>query len=309
MWGAPVAKELGLLTASFTVIVLADRDRSDAMTWHDSLVRAIQETGRPAEVVYAISDRCKDVLVALDARCHQGTPLEIVTLAHWYDETAAIQAALQRAAAPEVVTVALGTTVDGKRLRDLLATLDQADLAVLMRGHPRPLVDKLAIRLFGAALASAGRQLRAYARPALERIVDRSVSFRLLTLYASWQGLRIGEVEAGGSSLLRTGPFRALVDGLSVLFLFALLDFAKRPLRLFGLVGACSLLLGLAITLPPVADRLLLDQALADDPALLPGLLLSALGVQCCVIGLVAELLVFMRSRALGDGAVGRVAG
>lgn len=297
------------MTASFTVIALASRDRGDVATWHTSLLQAVEATGRAAEIVYAIGDRCPGTLLALEAQGHQGAKVQIVTLTHWYDETAAVQAALRRTSAPAIVTLGVGTTIEGRRLGDLLAGLDRADLAVLASRRPEPLVDRLARHLFGVPLVAPGCRPRAFRRSALEQVADRSVEFPLLPLYAGWQGLRLAEIEPDDGVTPRPDRPRTVADGFSVVFLFASLSFAKRPLRLFGLAGMLALLVGLAITLPPVAARLLHGEALADDPALLPGLLLTALGLQAGVIGLVAELLVFMRSRALGDGGCGRIAG
>jgi hypothetical protein len=304
----PPVKDNRPVSASFTVIALASRDHGDVAKWQAGLLRAIEATGRTAEIVGAIGDRCPGIHAALEAGRNRGTPLEIVTLHHWYDETVAVQAALRVASAPAIVTLGVGTTVDGRQLGDLLAALDRADLAVLASRRPVPLADRLARRLFGVPLAAPAHRLRAFRRSALERVADRSVAFPLLPLYAGWQGLRLAEVEPDDLPP-RSGRWRTVIDGLSVMFLFVLLDFAKRPLRLFGLAGTLAFLVGLAITLPPVAARLLHGEALADDPALLPGLLLTALGLQSGIIGLVAELLVFMRSRALGDGAGGRIAG
>lgn len=290
------------MSPSFTVIALAARDPRDSEAWLARLDRAIRRSGRAAEIVYAISDCCPALQEALAARQRAGARFELVTLTHWYDEAAAVQAGLARTGAPDVLTVQAGTALEGEHIIELLAALERADVALPQSGS-RPLLDALSTHLFGVGPGLAGRRLRACRRTALERVADRSVAFPLFDWYALWQGLRVEAVPLAGLRL-RHGPFIGLRAGVSLLFLYALLDFAKRPLRLFGLCGVLAFAFGLALTLPPVIERLVHGQALADDPVLLPGLLLTALGIQCGVIGLVAELLVSVRSHLLGDAPV-----
>jgi hypothetical protein len=128
-----------------------------------------------------------------------------------------------------------------------------------------------------------------------------------MPLFAAWQGLLVREVEVRLAAPPRRPLLRCASLAVGMPFLYLLLSFTKRPLQLFGLAGAAALLAGLALTLPMVIARLFLGEALADQPALIPGLLLCALGLQCAVVGLVAELLIFARNRAVEDYVVERM--
>jgi hypothetical protein len=56
-----------------------------------------------------------------------------------------------------------------------------------------------------------------------------------------------------------------------------------------------------------VIERLFLEQALADRPALLLSTLLVVLGLQIFALGLLGELIIFTHARAIKDYQVDRV--
>jgi hypothetical protein len=87
------------------------------------------------------------------------------------------------------------------------------------------------------------------------------------------------------------------LDLITVKFL---LDFATRPIQIFGLVGLVCLLLGTGLGVYLSILRLFFDQPLADRPLLLLAILLVILGVQLLIMGLLAELVVRTYHEAQG---------
>jgi hypothetical protein len=68
------------------------------------------------------------------------------------------------------------------------------------------------------------------------------------------------------------------------------LNYATRPLQIFGLVGLGLAVPGMAITAYLAFIRLFGDQSIGNRPLLLFGILLVSTGVQLITIGLLAEL-------------------
>ena len=71
-----------------------------------------------------------------------------------------------------------------------------------------------------------------------------------------------------------------------------MLNYATRPLQIFGMAGMLSLAIGMVITGYLTILRLFFGEALSDRPILLLGVLLIMLGVQLILMGLLGELIV-----------------
>lgn len=297
------------------LVVLVERDLAGLAGWHDAIVATLGSAGCEHEIVYAVSDRCRRALGELERLRTQGGALAVMPLAHWFDRVAAVQRALRHGRGERVLVVPAGGDVADRELPRLLETLAEADVAVARRDAvarrwvTRPL-DRLARALFGIPFGDPTCRTRAYRRGALEAVGDRSVPYALTPLLAHWQGMAVHEVAVGAQPTRVRLPW-ALTDGagyaIATAFLYLLLSFAKRPLQLFGAVGGIALLVGLALVVPMALARLAFGEPMADEPALVPGLLLIALGVQCAAIGLLAEVLVYARNRAIKDYVVERM--
>ncbi len=88
--------------------------------------------------------------------------------------------------------------------------------------------------------------------------------------------------------------------------MFFLSHYTRRPLRLFGAVGALFSAIGGGIMLWLGAARLMGDP-IAGRPILILGALLLGLGVQAFTIGLLGELLLFFQARDVRDYRVAEV--
>ena len=89
--------------------------------------------------------------------------------------------------------------------------------------------------------------------------------------------------------------------------IFFLIKFTKKPLRFFGLVGSTLFGLGVVITAYIVGERLFLDTALADRPALILSSLLIVLGIQIIAIGLIGEIIIFTHAKEIKEYKIDRI--
>src|SRR5690606_20249615 len=152
---------------------------------------------------------------------------------------------------------------------------------------------------------------RAMKRRVLEEIELYGEQHRFLPVLANRKGFRVAEVELRQSPEDRfDGAYRAreyvhrLLDIFTVFFL---VRFTHKPLRFFGMVGAATFGVGALITAWLVLERLLLDRALADRPALLLSSLLVVLGMQVFALGLIGELIIFTHARDIKDYQIDEV--
>ncbi len=120
--------------------------------------------------------------------------------------------------------------------------------------------------------------------------------FRFLPIVAEREGFRVIEVPVaqhpggGQTRVYRPGVYLGWM--IDILGIFFLLRFTYRPLRFFGSLGAAFGLLGGGILVILVIQRFFGNQAMADRPLLLLGVLLVTLGVQAVALGLIGEIVV-----------------
>ena len=81
---------------------------------------------------------------------------------------------------------------------------------------------------------------------------------------------------------------RVVLDLITVKFL---LGYSKRPIHLFGVVGAASGILGTLILSMLTYQRLFQDVPMGNRPLLALGVMLVIIGLQFVVFGLLAEVL------------------
>lgn len=124
---------------------------------------------------------------------------------------------------------------------------------------------------------------------------------RYLTVIAHHAGYRVAEVpvehHARMSGRSKYGParfWRGFADLVTVRFL---MSYENRPSHLFGGFGAVSLVAGLGILLYLTGVKLT-GEAIGGRPLLLAGVLLTVVGLQLTLFGLLAELVVHARNRS-----------
>jgi glycosyltransferase involved in cell wall biosynthesis len=122
---------------------------------------------------------------------------------------------------------------------------------------------------------------------------------RYLTVIAHGLGYRVAEVPvehhprlAGESKYGLARFWRGFADLLTVRFL---LSYEHRPSHLFGGVGLVTLLLGLG-TLAYLTVVKISGSAIGDRPLLIGGVLMTMVGLQLVLFGLLAELVVHARN-------------
>jgi glycosyltransferase involved in cell wall biosynthesis len=129
---------------------------------------------------------------------------------------------------------------------------------------------------------------------------------RYLTVIAYQAGYRVTEVpvqhHARMSGSSKYGParfWRGFSDLLTVRFL---MSYENRPSHLFGGFGAVSFVLGIGILLYLTGVKIA-GNAIGGRPLLLAGVLLTVVGLQLTLFGLLAELVVHARNRTRRAGS------
>jgi glycosyltransferase involved in cell wall biosynthesis len=222
-----------------------------------------------------------------------------------YGQTAAMVAGFEHARGDVIVPLDADLQNDPRDIAGLLVRLDEGyDIVsgwrkerkdqALTRLLPSRIANGLISRLTGVHLHDYGCSLKAYRAEILRELNLYGETHRLIPAYAASEGARVTEVPvrhhprtAGKTKygLARTG--KVILDLLVVRFLSS---YGTRPMHLFGGTGltlcGCGVLSG-ALAL---YQRFFLDVRVHRNPMILLAVFLFLLGVQCLLMGLIAEL-------------------
>ncbi len=161
--------------------------------------------------------------------------------------------------------------------------------------------------LAGVPIHDVNSELRAMRREVIEDLPLRGDFHVFLPILAARRGFRVGEASVRH---LQERPSRTghgfsgfLRRGLDLLTLFFLLRFTEKPFRFFGGIGSVLLATGGALNLMLAVERLIFRHALADRPMLILATLLMVLGIQMFSLGLIGELIIFVRAGGSSDYA------
>jgi glycosyltransferase involved in cell wall biosynthesis len=303
-----------------SVIVPVGSRHGMAAEVHAEYKAGLAALGVPYELLYVLDGPRESFQDGLQDLHAAGEPFAVIALSRPFGEATALMAGFQRARGDVIMTLPAHVQVDGAEIPRLYAALETLDFVVGYR-HPRAggWFERLRRGVFHGLLASVTQLrfhdlacgARVFRRQLLEEINLYGDQHRFIAVLADRQGFRTGEVPLKQSAKDRwKGRYgapdyvRSLLDLFTVFFL---VRFTKRPLRFFGMVGLTMLGAGLLWTLLLVIQRLFLDQALADRPALLLASLLLVLGLQVFALGLLGELIIFTHARNLKDYQVAEV--
>ena len=302
-----------------TVIIPITERYDPIITLFEEYKQGVEATGMSHEFIYVLDGAHPEALEALN-RLREHEQITIITLAKWFGEATALNAAFSVAAGELILTLPAYQQVDGNAIPALVDALQDNDM-VLANRSPRndSRFNRLQSRLFNSMLRSftdleihdAGCSARIFRRSVIEEVQIYGDLYRFFPIVAHRQGFRVVEMDTPQSQqdafrrVYSPGLYiRRLLDLFTIFFL---VKFTKKPLRFFGLIGTTLLGLGVLATAYLVIDRLVFDVALADRPALFLSSLLVVLGIQVIAIGLIGEIIIFTHAKDLKEYRIDRV--
>jgi glycosyltransferase involved in cell wall biosynthesis len=267
----------------------------------------LDELDRSSEIVL-IDDGSSDGTYEVLLQLHdQDERVRIVRLRRNFGQSAGFAAGFDMALGEVIITMDGDLQNDPTDIPRLLEKIDEGYDVVsgwrvnrqdrtLTRKIPSRMANALISKVTGVNLHDYGCSLKAYRREVVGNVRLYGELHRFIPALASWMGICIVEIpvnhfprQFGRSKYGLNRTIKVFLDLLTVKFL---LDYATRPLQIFGLGGLLCFGVGLLLGIYLTIQRLVFHQGLRDRPALLLVILLIVLGVQLITMGLLGEIVV-----------------
>ncbi len=289
---------------------------------HAELCDAIAALGwQDASEILFIDDGSRDASPQVLEQLFASDPrVQVIQFRRNFGKSAALAAGFAAARGDYVVTMDADLQDVPAALPSLLAPLE-ADTADLVSGWKAerndPPSKTLPSALFNAVVRFAsGVKLhdfncgyKAYRREVVADLPLYGELHRYIPVLAHDRGFRVVEqavphrARAFGHS--KFGPARFIRGFFDLLTVTFLTQYTRRPLHLFGSIGAMSFALGFLISAWLAFVKLVQGEAIGHRPLLTLGVLLLIVGTQFIVFGLLAEMIAW-QSRTTQIAAGGR---
>jgi glycosyltransferase involved in cell wall biosynthesis len=250
-------------------------------------------------------DGSLEVLRTLAAR--DPAHVRVVSFRRNFGQTAAIAAGIDHSSGETVVLLDADLQNDPADIPHLLAKLDEGYDVVsgwrkdrqdtyLTRTLPSNAANWLISSVTGVHLHDYGCTLKAYRREALSGFRLYGEMHRFIPVFAHSVGARITELPVqhhprkyGQAKYGLERTFKVVLDLFTVKFL---LDYASKPIYLFGGAGMVFITVSFLMLLLLLVRRLSIGTPVLTSPFFIIGVMLGLMGFQSILMGLTAELLV-----------------
>lgn len=276
---------------------------------HEHLHNVLQSTGLTYEIIYiddGSTDRSAELVEAL---YQKHGDIKFIQFRRNYGKSAALSAGFKAARGQFVITMDADLQDDPAEIPVLIAKLEEGyDLVSGWKKVRRdPLSKRLASRIYnfftsvfsGIRLHDFNCGLKAYRHQVIKSIDVYGEMHRYLPVMAFRDGFRVTEIPVRhhprkyGKS--KYGAARFLRGAFDLITITFLTRYKKRPLHLFGLIGALSVVIGCVVLIILTIQRIFYQLYLSNRPILFLGVLMVIVGIQFISIGLLGEMITAQR--------------
>lgn len=290
-----------------SIVIPMYNEAENAQLVYKGLIRVLDGLERKSEIIL-VDDGSSDGTYGILKTIQQGDArVHVIRLRRNFGQAAAFSAGFDHAHGEVIITMDGDLQNDPEDIPRLLEKIEEGFDIVsgwrrnrqdkyLTRRLPSITANAIISKVTGVRLHDYGCSLKAYRREVIENIHLYGELHRFIPALASWMGVRVAEIPVnhhprkfGRSKYGLRRTVKVLLDLITVKFL---LDYATRPLQIFGLAGMLSFAAGTLLALYLTIQRLFYHIGLSNRPILLLAILLIMLGVQLIVMGLLGELIV-----------------
>ncbi len=305
---ANVEEHTGMKDAKYiSIIVPIHNEEENIPLLHKSICRVLSEQDGTYEIIYVDDGSTDGSFGQLRTLVESDPHVHIIRLRRNFGQTAAIAAGVAHSTGEILVFMDGDLQNDPADIPRLLAKLDEGYDVVsgwrknrqdarFSRKLPSWLANRLISRVTGVYLHDYGCTLKAYRRSVFQHVRLYGEMHRFMPAYAALAGAAIAEMEVqhhprrfGKSKYGISRTVRVVLDLMTLKFLGS---YGTKPLYAFGIPGLCSLGGGSVLSLVWLGRKIFPPHVRIHRNPLLPlSILFTGFGLQCIMVGLLAELL------------------
>ncbi len=288
-----------------SVIVLVYNELENIAPLHEELMGVLEALDSSYELLY-VDDGSRDGSTErLGQLATRDAHVRVVSFRRNFGQTAAVQAGIDHSRGEILIFLDGDLQNDPHDIPRLLEKIDEGYDVVsgwrkdrhddAVRVLPSKVANWIIARVTGVPLNDFGCTLKAYRRDVIQDVKLYGEMHRFIPVYASWVGARITELpvnhrprQFGRSkySLARTS--RVLLDLITVKLLGS---YSTKPIYFFGFTAFALWALAFICAAIVIVQKLVPPYPYAhNNPLLLLAVFLGLVGVQCILMGLLAEL-------------------
>jgi glycosyltransferase involved in cell wall biosynthesis len=291
-----------------SIIIPVYNEEENIPLLHANIDRVMSTQDFSYEIVYVDDGSTDGTFPRLRQIAPRDSHVRVVRLRRNFGQTAAIAAGVAHSTGEVLVFMDGDLQNDPIDIPRLLKKMEEGyDVvsgwrknrqdAQISRKLPSLIANRLISQVTGVYLHDYGCTLKAYRREVFDHIRLYGEMHRFIPAYAAIAGAAITELEVshharrfGKSKYNISRTVRVVLDLTTVKFLGS---FGTKPLYAFGIPGLASMGLGALISMVLFGQKVLPPHIRVHRSPLLPiSTQLAGFGMQCVMMGLLAELLV-----------------
>lgn len=288
-----------------SIVVPLFNEEQSLRPLYGEIRKVFENTRRTYEIVFVDDGSTDKSLMRLKEIARMDKRVKYISFQKNYGKSAALQVGFKAATGSVIITMDADLQDDPKEIPNLIKKLEEGwDLVSgWKKKRYDPFVKRFSSKFFnfttrvfsGIKIHDFNCGLKAYRKAAAQSLQVYGELHRYMPVLAHWNGFSVTEIEVkhhprmyGKTKFGISRFFKGFVDLLTVVFLTR---YIKRPMHLFGFLGAFTMLAGFAVS-GYLTWEWLNGQPLSNRPMLFLGMLLIIVGTQFFSTGLMGELMV-----------------
>ncbi len=300
-----MARQAAVESPYLSVVVLVYNEVDSVEPLHRELVGVLEALGTSFEVVYVDDGSTDGSGERLGGFASRDARVRVVSFRRNFGQTAAVQAGIDHSRGAVLVFLDGDLQNDPHDIPHLLEKVDEGYDVVsgwrrdrhdaASRVIPSRIANWVIARVTGVRLSDFGCTLKAYRREVIEGVKLYGEMHRFIPVYSAMVGARITEIPVnhrprtyGRSKYSLSRTSRVALDLITVKLLGS---YSTKPMYFFGFTAFFLWAVAFVLAVVVVAQRLVPPYVYAhDNPLLLLSVVLFIVGMQCILMGLLAEL-------------------
>ena len=267
--------------------------------------KSVKNLSSGLEVIFVDDGSTDNSLKNIKDICRQDKRFKYISFRKNYGKSAALHMGFKETTGDVVITMDADLQDDPNEIPNLIKKLEEGYDVVsgwkklrhdpFIKKHSSKFFNFVTRLLSGINIHDFNCGLKAYRKEVVENIKVYGELHRYIPILADWQGFKISEIAVkhharryGKTKFGISRFFKGFLDLITVIFATR---YIKRPMHLFGFLGALSFVIGIFVN-GYLTFLWISGQPLSNRPMLFLGILLIIVGVQFFSVGLLGEMLV-----------------